>query len=327
MINPRSWMSDLPSHISQKALNLISIPGSHDSFTYSITQHSPPSPDAPIFSLSRCLPRSILTRILYPWSVTQSLSLVEQLNAGIRYFDFRICARRKRFLKKYESTDYEFYLVHGQYANLLSTELESTLSFLQTNPKEVLIVDCNHFYNFKTDEQKDCFESIVLKILGSTMFPYQQNIPSLEDLWSAKQQIIFISCHRKAPEKIHLKFWPSHRIKSFWPETVDPLAMVSFLNDHIQPYHHRPNNTFCVHQGVLTPNKLFFLLHPFSSVRHLAEIAGKYYKQWLNKPNQLAGPDGINITLIDFFSTTYPTYIRDVVLINYKTWPTVEISK
>ncbi|CAH8543976.1 PI-PLC X domain-containing protein 3 [Schistosoma haematobium] len=325
MINPRSWMSDLPSHISQKALNLISIPGSHNSFTYSITQRSPPSPDGPIFRLDTCLPRPFLSRILYPWSVTQSLSLFDQLEAGIRYFDFRICARQK-CLNKCKNDESEFYLAHGLYANLLSTELQSILGFLKANPREVLIVDCNHFYNFETDEQEYCFESTVLKILDNVMFPYQKNIPTLEELWSAKQQIIFISCHRESPEKIHPKFWPSSSIKSFWPETVGPRAMISFLNNHIKPHLHRPDNIFSVHQGILTPTLSFILLHPFSSVHRLAKIAGKYYQQWLNKADQLAGPDGINITLIDFFATTYPTYIRDVVSINYKTWPNDKTS-
>ncbi|CAH8286348.1 unnamed protein product, partial [Schistosoma turkestanicum] len=62
------------------------------------------------------------------------------------------------------------------------------------------------------------------------------------------------------------------------------------------------------------------------SIYNLAKLAGKYYQKWLNKPNRLAGPYGINITLIDFFSTAYPTYIHDVVLLNYKTWPTDKTS-
>lgn len=95
---------------------------------------------------------------------------------------------------------------------------------------------------------------------------------------------------------------------------------------HFRPHLHRPDNIFSVHQGILTPTLSFILLHPFSSVHRLAKIAGKYYQQWLNKADQLAGPDGINITLIDFFATTYPTYIRDVVSINYKTWPNDKTS-
>ncbi|CAH8537503.1 unnamed protein product [Heterobilharzia americana] len=325
MINPRSWMSDLPSHIAQKPLNTICIPGSHDSFTYSITQRSLPSPDGPIYQLAKYMPRSMLSRVLYPWCVTQSLNLVDQLEAGIRYFDFRICLRRKKRLSQYDSTDYDFCLVHGQYANLLSIELESILHFLQSNPKEVIIVDCNHCYCFETDEQKDHFESLVLKIIGFSMFPHQQTIPTLEDIWSAKKQIIFISCHRKFYERIHMKFWPSNCIKSFWPETVDPLVMISFLNKHTESHQQRPDDIFCVYQAVLTPTVTFLLRHPFSSVHQLAKIAGKYFKEWLNKPNRFAGPYGVNITLIDFVSITYPEYIHDVISLNYKTWPNSQL--
>nr|CAH8847648.1 unnamed protein product [Trichobilharzia regenti] len=320
MTYPSSWMSELPPHISQKPLNLISIPGSHDSFTYSITQSSRPSPEGPIYHLAKYIPRKLLSRILYPWSVTQSLSLSDQLKSGIRYFDFRVCSKRRR-LKQCDSIDYEFYLVHGQYANLLSKELQSILDFLQSNPKEIVIVDCNHCYYFETDEQKDCFESLVLKTIGTSMFPYQPNIPSLNDMWNAKQQIIFISSHRKNHEIKHYKFWPSNCIESFWPETIDPLTMICFLNRHIGPHQYRPANSFYVHQGVLTPTVAFILRHPFSSVHHLAKIAGKYFEGWVTNPNRRAGVNGVNITLIDYVSTTYPSYVLDVISINYKTWP------
>lgn len=74
----------------------------------------------------------------------------------------------------------------------------------------------------------------LFQILGNVMFPYKNNIPTLEELWSAKKQIIFISRHRNPPEWIHPNFWPSSSIESFWPETVGPRAMISYLNKHIK---------------------------------------------------------------------------------------------
>ncbi|VDQ00470.1 unnamed protein product [Trichobilharzia regenti] len=88
-----------------------------------------------------------------------------------------------------------------------------------------------------------------------------------------------------------------------------------------RPHQYRPANSFYVHQGVLTPTVAFILRHPFSSVHHLAKIAGKYFEGWVTNPNRRAGVNGVNITLIDYVSTTYPSYVLDVISINYKTWP------
>lgn len=237
VIDPVQWMSNLPPEITEQPLNMIAIPGSHDSFTYSITRQSTPSPDCEFYQRIRYLPSCIVSSFLYPWTYTQSASFTEQLNAGVRYFDLRVSIRKY----KKNQTNYNFCLVHGQYAQHLTDELIKIREFLQNNPKEVVLLDCNHCYEFENDEQRTHFESVVLKILEPFMMPHQAEIPSLNEIWNAGFQVIFFSCHQLNMEKLDRHFWPPFRIKSFWPETINPDDMIKYLNSHIG--HTYTNNT------------------------------------------------------------------------------------
>ena len=88
-----SWMGDLPDHVKTAPLCTLSIPGSHDSFTYSLERSGTAGPDQPegIRKLTRIFPR-ISCWILYKWSVTQARGVSGQLECGVRYFDIRLAA-------------------------------------------------------------------------------------------------------------------------------------------------------------------------------------------------------------------------------------------
>ena len=98
-----NWMKELCQNIrDHRPITDLSIPGSHDSITYSLKKYdsgwlwfSPnflisfrsgsAGPDQPqwIRRLTRLFP-GISSHILYRWSVTQSLSVTQQLDRGIR---------------------------------------------------------------------------------------------------------------------------------------------------------------------------------------------------------------------------------------------------
>ena len=85
------WMEDLPDHVKTAPLCSLSIPGSHDSFTYSLQRSGTAGPDQPecIRKLTKKFPR-LSCWILYKWSVTQKQTLIGQLESGFRYFDIRL---------------------------------------------------------------------------------------------------------------------------------------------------------------------------------------------------------------------------------------------
>ncbi len=103
-INTQRWMTSLPDSVSLSAL---SIPGTHDTMSYN---------------------GYITWQFTRPLAQTQTMTLNEQLNAGIRFFDIRA----KEDLNIYHGPIY------------LNASLEEVLhtftSFLKENPKEVVIM-------------------------------------------------------------------------------------------------------------------------------------------------------------------------------------------
>ncbi|THD23158.1 PI-PLC X domain-containing protein 3 [Fasciola hepatica] len=223
-----NWMSELPPQITSQPLNHLAIPGTHDSFTHSISKHSPAAPDAPIYKIVSKLPHVIGGSMMCNWTVTQDLCIQKQLEAGIRYLDFRVGV--KNFSGS--PNKYEFYLVHGQCANTLAEELQNVAEFLQDHPREVVLIDCNHCYEFKTPEQTSDLENLVLKMLGAYMMPTRDTVPSLDEMWAADCQVIFfVNLCRPNPVEPD-KLWPTRRVKSLWPEKSKAADLLTYLETH-----------------------------------------------------------------------------------------------
>lgn len=116
-VKGNNWMSGVKD---DTPLTEISIPGTHDSGTKNV--------DLPI------------------WSKTQTLSITEQLNIGVRYFDLR--------LEHVSDVYYNAQIVHGS-SNCwngngghltLYEVLEDMYAFLKSNPSETLIVSVKQDY-------------------------------------------------------------------------------------------------------------------------------------------------------------------------------------
>ncbi len=75
--------------------------------------------------------------IVAGWSKTQSRTVSGQLNDGIRYLDLRV---------SYNSEKNGFYYCHGMYGPALLPTFEDILAFVTANPREILVLDFNHFY-------------------------------------------------------------------------------------------------------------------------------------------------------------------------------------
>uniref|UniRef100_A0A671SMA7 Uncharacterized protein n=1 Tax=Sinocyclocheilus anshuiensis TaxID=1608454 RepID=A0A671SMA7_9TELE len=94
----------------------------------------------------------------------QVQNIVEQLTAGIRYFDLRIAH------KQYDSSN-ELYFTHVIYTHAMVVEtLQTVASWLESHPKEIIILACRHFegLNYKMHEE---FIYSLKKIFSSKLCP------------------------------------------------------------------------------------------------------------------------------------------------------------
>ncbi|CAH1984240.1 unnamed protein product [Acanthoscelides obtectus] len=130
-MNLEFWMTNLPQKLKSVPVIHLAIPGSHDSFTSSITMKSRIAPDADNIIKKMSWLGPLLKYFMVNWSRTQSLSAMEQLEKGIRYFDLRIATKR--------NTN-DLYIVHGLYADKVQNVLDTIVSFLESHPQEVIAV-------------------------------------------------------------------------------------------------------------------------------------------------------------------------------------------
>ncbi|XP_066103137.1 PI-PLC X domain-containing protein 1-like isoform X6 [Saccopteryx bilineata] len=126
------WMSALCPRLWDVPLHHLSIPGSHDTMTYSLNKKSPISrTESPLLQfLAKALP-CITRPVVLKWSVTQVLNVTEQLDAGVRYLDLRIA-------HMLEGSEKNLHFVHMMYTAVLVEEVP-TLRQLWARGEQVLL--------------------------------------------------------------------------------------------------------------------------------------------------------------------------------------------
>uniref|UniRef100_A0A8B9FMT9 Phosphatidylinositol specific phospholipase C X domain containing 1 n=1 Tax=Amazona collaria TaxID=241587 RepID=A0A8B9FMT9_9PSIT len=134
------WMSQLPEKLWDIPLYDLALPGSHDTMTYCLDKNSAVSGNECklVKFLSKCVP-CIVHPVIMKWSTTQVLTVTEQLEAGVRYLDFRIA-------HKPNDPSMNLYFVHMVYTTVTVEDiLWEVLRWLETHPQEIVILACRNF--------------------------------------------------------------------------------------------------------------------------------------------------------------------------------------
>jgi hypothetical protein len=116
------------------SLRELLLPGSHDSGAYMLTNALAPAIAGSdeinaliVWAEAHGIP---FNAIITPWALAQRGTIREQLEAGVRYIDLRIC---------YNGSD--FFTYHFQIGPTIQTLLDDMHSFLQAHPHELLVVE------------------------------------------------------------------------------------------------------------------------------------------------------------------------------------------
>jgi len=148
----KKWMTDLQEDINDKKFIDLWLPGSHDSGTSKINFLSriAANQDIPKF-LNKLTYVGIgfaVEKVIANWAKAQSLTIAEQLNAGVRYLDIRLA---------YKKSSKEFWTIHTQYSQKFSEILDEIFIFLKNNPKEIIALDIqdvqDHYIDDKGNDQ------------------------------------------------------------------------------------------------------------------------------------------------------------------------------
>lgn len=299
------WMESLPAEKQNSSIQTLFIPGSHDSCSFSLSKDLEISPSESkwLKALAFLFPKTIKS-IVYNWSVTQSYSIYQQLHAGIRYLDLRVAKRPK---------DGTYRVVHGLYGATLSEMLAQVNTFISECPKEIVILDFNHFYGM-TSQDHTIFSSSIKTLFGKALRPpgTQGINVTLKELWANSENIL-VFYHDSDILKKNPCFWPGDNIYSPWANTSDLSKLLSFLENETESK--LPPQALHVAQGLLSPNTKVLLAHISKSLKTtLALKATDAVTTWLDEL-QTSDQKKLNIVIVDFVETD--NFSNTVIQRNY----------
>ncbi|MBN3781026.1 hypothetical protein G3O06_26300 [Burkholderia sp. Ac-20345] len=229
------WMTQFAS----QPLNKLVIPGSHDSGAYEVSVPGVTSPD---FSQIRYVPDFLQAMFVKDWGKSQSLSVGQQLTAGYRYLDLRLCGKGNTV-----------YTCHGVYTAPLSQIVADVKSYLSTADasSEVIVMDINHLYGMSPE-----LNASVASTLGSQLgqwiaSPSQFTMSTpVGKFASANKHLIITYADQSTQVSNSNMLWPTTVINSPWPNAQTASSLEAALS--ISP----PVSTsqLYVHQTQLTPS-------------------------------------------------------------------------
>ncbi|XP_064473972.1 PI-PLC X domain-containing protein 3-like [Ornithodoros turicata] len=290
-VDLENWMSKLPQELHSVPINNLSIPGSHNSCSYSLSPQSPVAPDETFCTRLVKTLGPIGKHILYNWCLTQSETAKQQLCAGIRYFDLRIAT-------KSDPKDQNLYIVHGLYGYAIDNFFLEVKAFLDEHPREVLLLHFQHFYNMSDDDHQRLLHKLT-STFGALMCQFTEKLENLTltSLWRKGSQVLSFYNHDRLA-KYYPFLWPASYIPNPWPNTDNVSALVTFWDNQIAKG--RDTNRFSVLQGVGTPQDTTVAFHICSSLRSLiVPKVNRALDSWV-VGKAPGGEHGVNVVMCDF---------------------------
>ncbi|XP_020652475.1 PI-PLC X domain-containing protein 1 [Pogona vitticeps] len=297
------WMSNLPESLWGIPLSNLSIPGSHDSMTYCLDKESKVSVnESKLLQFLDKHMHPIVHPIILRWSITQALTVLEQLNAGIRYFDFRIA-------HKPDDPSMDLYFVHMLYTTVVvEAVLWDILRWLRNHPWEVVILAFRNFDGLEEDHHCHLVASIK-KIFAGRLCP-RNVVPTLQNLWSHDYQVI-VSYEDVNQVTQHCELWPA--VPYWWGDKTSAEKLIQYLERRKQ--NGRPVGLFVA--GInLTGDLGYILTHLRGSVKEMTLSALPFLNKWIKKQHPGSKKDCINIIAGDFIEKN--DFVKNVIDLNRK---------
>ncbi|XP_034287294.1 PI-PLC X domain-containing protein 1 isoform X2 [Pantherophis guttatus] len=298
------WMSVLPESLWAVPLSNLSLPGSHDAMTYCLDKKSEVSANgSKLLQILDKHMHCIVHPIILRWSITQDLTVLEQLDAGIRYFDFRIA-------HKPDDPSMKLYFVHMLYTTVeVEVVLWDILRWLRNHPWEVVVLAFRNFDGLDENHHNHLVSCIINKIFSSRLCP-RNVIPTLRNMWSNGYQVI-VSYDEIIQVIHHSELWPA--IPYWWGNKDTAQKLIEVLEKRKQSG--RPDGLFVA--GInLTADLGYILKNINSSVKKMTLKALPFLNLWVKKQHPGSKKDCINIIAGDFIEKN--NFVENVINLNSK---------
>ncbi|XP_037680588.1 PI-PLC X domain-containing protein 1 [Choloepus didactylus] len=297
------WMSELLPGLWDLPLHHLSIPGSHDTMTYCLSRTSPVSrKESWLLQLVSKVVPCVMQPVVLKWSITQVLTVKEQLDTGVRYLDLRIA-------HMLEGSKKSLHFVHMVYTTALVEDTLTEISeWLENHPREVVILACRNFEGM-TQELHEYLVGCIKNIFGDMLCP-RGEVPTLRQLWSAGHQVI-VSYEDAHTLSRHLELWPG--ILYWWGNKVKTDELIGYLES--MKSRGRPDGLFVA--GInLTESLEYVLVHPAASLQKLTLSNLPRLSAWVREQRPGPARGCTNIIAADFVGAD--SFVGDVIGLNDK---------
>lgn len=286
--NQEDWMSRLPEKLLDIPLTNLAIPGSHDAMSYCLDINSPLlRSESDTFRLLDGVFYCFTRPFIYRWATTQVINIVEQLQAGIRYFDLRVAH------KQYDTSS-ELYFTHIIYTHATVIEtLETVNLWLESHPKEIIILACRNFEGM-SDELHEGFIYALKNIFRSKLCPVNETLVTLRRLWALGCQVV-LSYEDPQSTIRHKELWPA--IQYLWANKPNAEELIQYIECKKQLG--RPEGFFVAGLN-LTTDRCFIASNPQESLKTLTKKNWNRVQEWLKEQKPGAEPPCLNIIAGDF---------------------------
>ncbi|MED6290029.1 hypothetical protein CHARACLAT_008898 [Characodon lateralis] len=217
------WMSQLPAKLHTTPLYKLAIPGSHDSMSYDLDVNSRIIEPNGLKRFSRIY---CLRKIVHTWASTQEVSITEQLNAGVRYFDLRIARKPK------DTDPTRLYFHHGLYTQTdVETVLREINVWAESHPKEILILSLSHFEGFDQTISAQLHSHLIrliIDLFGAKLI-LNTDTPTLKTCWNQGKNIIVSYDYLAFNQPL---IW--RKIKYYYGNSMDHAKIIAKLSQDLE---------------------------------------------------------------------------------------------
>ncbi|MBO9551831.1 hypothetical protein [Pseudomonas sp.] len=158
-MNKQNWMASVPE-LGRLRVDQLILPGSHDSGMDKQADN-----------------------IVLPQEVTQDVSCIEQIRAGIRVLDLRVRANRE--YTPDSTYRYKLYHLSTSGRTVLGDVVSELNRFYEdpANEREIIILDFHQFDHFSAQEH-EWMLAMLDQHMGQRIIPYDLHMLTLDQLWN-----------------------------------------------------------------------------------------------------------------------------------------------
>ncbi len=357
--DPKEWMNQLGRSGNDILIRDMLIPGSHDSGTYNI-----PVDSKPYFGLDieegflGLLSKIDFIGALSGWAKAQKGTIYDQLCAGIRYFDLRVSngkfvtlilpkvpittVEKGSIIKELEVpnvVEKSQYISHSMISAKVEEIISDIKKFIDTHPKEIIILNFQHFYNMSTNDYQNLIQLMKSQWGNKIVKRTKEKINklSLKKLQNDNQQIILIfdqdhlikspgegsgESFKTKNDKLFSKYeeiWSAQDcLYNKWPNTSDQTELHDYLLKIMNKKSEIDGKLFVL-QGILSPSKSMYLnavtgTYPKNlkelGIRITPEVISWVNNEWYSKH--------LNIIMCDWVEDSVITQVCYMLNKHYK---------